>query len=111
MSSGIGRREFHRDAGTGPIINPFPLDRSRRAGRAHAHRNPMEKQENERSGLYRPRVPGRIPRVSRTASSTRSSPGCRRIVTGRWSPSTYQPAREPPSCCRRRWRGWTLADS
>jgi hypothetical protein len=103
--------EFHRDTGTGPIINPFPLDRSRRAGRAHAHRNPMEKQGNERSGLYRPRVPGRIPRVSRTASSTRSSPGCRRIVTGRWSPSTYQPAREPPSCCRRRWRGWTLADS
>lgn len=54
--------EFHRDAGTGPIINPFPLDRSRRAGRAHAHRNPMEKQENESSGLYRPRLPSRIPR-------------------------------------------------
>lgn len=34
----------------------------RRAGRPHAHRNPMEKQVNERSGLYRPRVPGRIPR-------------------------------------------------
>jgi site-specific recombinase XerD len=54
--------EFHRDAGTGPIINPFPLDRSGRGGRAHAHHNPMEPFRNERSGLYRPRVPNRIPR-------------------------------------------------
>jgi site-specific recombinase XerD len=54
--------EFHRDAGTGPIINPFPLDRSRRGGRVHAHHNPMEPFGNERSGLYRPRVPNRIPR-------------------------------------------------
>ncbi len=54
--------DFHRDAGTGPIINPFPLDRSRRAGRAHAHHNPMELYGNERSGRYRPRVPSRIPR-------------------------------------------------
>ena len=54
--------DFHRDAGTGPVINPFPLDRSRRGGRAHAHHNPMEPYRNERAGLYRPRVPGRIPR-------------------------------------------------
>jgi integrase len=54
--------DFHRDVGTGPIINPFPLDRSRRAGRAHAHHNPMEPYGNERSGRYRPRVPSRIPR-------------------------------------------------
>jgi site-specific recombinase XerD len=54
--------DFHRDMGTGPIINPFPLDRSRRGGRAHAHHNPMEPYRNERSGLYRPRVPSRIPR-------------------------------------------------
>ena len=54
--------EFHRDAGSGPIINPFPLDRSRRAGRVHAHHNPMEQHGNERSGRYRPRVPSRIPR-------------------------------------------------
>ncbi len=44
--------DFHRDAGTGPVINPFPLDRSRRGGRAHAHHNPMEPYGNERSGLY-----------------------------------------------------------
>ncbi|MDQ2874167.1 MAG: tyrosine-type recombinase/integrase [Actinomycetota bacterium] len=54
--------DFHLDAGSGPVINPFPLDRSRRGGRAHAHRNPMEAYRNERSGLYRPRVPDRIPR-------------------------------------------------
>jgi Phage integrase, N-terminal SAM-like domain len=40
---------FCLDAGTGPVINPFPLDRSRRTGRAHAHHNPMEPYRNERS--------------------------------------------------------------
>ena len=54
--------DFHRDVGTGPMVNPFPLDRSRRGGRAHAHRNPMEPYRNERAGLYRPRVIKRIPR-------------------------------------------------
>ena len=28
---------FHLEAGTGPIINPFPLVRERAGGRAHAH--------------------------------------------------------------------------
>jgi site-specific recombinase XerD len=54
--------EFHLEAGTGPIVNPFPLDRSRRGRRAHAHHNPMEPFRNERAGLYRPVVPSRIPR-------------------------------------------------
>ncbi|MCW2934158.1 MAG: putative integrase/recombinase, partial [Actinomycetia bacterium] len=54
--------DFHLDAGSGPLVNPFPLDRSRRGGRAHAHHNPMEPFRGERSGLYRPRVPDRIPR-------------------------------------------------
>jgi site-specific recombinase XerD len=40
----------------------FPLDRSRR-GRAHAHHNPMEPYRNQRSGLYRPTLPSRIPRA------------------------------------------------
>jgi site-specific recombinase XerD len=53
---------FHLDAGTGPVVNPFPLDRSRRGRRAHAHHNPMEPHRNERAGLYRPTVPSRIPR-------------------------------------------------
>jgi site-specific recombinase XerD len=28
--------DFHRDAGTGPMVNPFPLSRDRRGGRAQA---------------------------------------------------------------------------
>jgi integrase len=54
--------DFHRDVGTGPMVNPFPLDRSGRGGRAHAHHNPMEPYRNERAGLYRPRVVKPIPR-------------------------------------------------
>ena len=57
-----GFYDFHRDVGTGPILNPFPLDRSRRGRRAHAHHNPMEPHRNERTGLYRPSVASRIPR-------------------------------------------------
>jgi integrase len=54
--------DFHRDAGTGPIVNPFPLSRERAGGRANAHHNPMEPFRNDRVGLYRPRVAQRIPR-------------------------------------------------
>jgi len=36
--------DFHRDTGTGPVLNPFPLDASRR-GRRHAHHNPMLRRE------------------------------------------------------------------
>jgi site-specific recombinase XerD len=57
-----GFYDFHLDAGSGPIVNPFPLDRSRRGGRAHAHHNPMDRYRDERAGLYRPSVPSRIPR-------------------------------------------------
>jgi integrase len=53
--------EFHLEEGTGPIINPFPLDRFRR-GRANAHHNPMEPFRPERQGRYRPRVPKKLPR-------------------------------------------------
>jgi site-specific recombinase XerD len=53
---------FHLDAGTGPVLNPFPLDRARRGRRAHAHHNPMEPHRNERKGLYRPSTPSRVPR-------------------------------------------------
>ena len=57
-----GFYDFHREAGTGPVLNPFPLDRSRRHRRAHAHHNPMEPAGNERVGRYRPTVASRIPR-------------------------------------------------
>lgn len=58
-----GFYDFHRDAGTGPVLNPFPLDRSRRGARAHAHHNPMEPHQNVGSGLYRPRLASRVPRA------------------------------------------------
>ncbi|GAA3152791.1 site-specific recombinase XerD [Kribbella aluminosa] len=54
--------DFHRDVGSGPVLNPFPLVRERRDHRAHAHQSSMEPRRNERSGLYRPRVPKRLPR-------------------------------------------------
>jgi len=57
--------DFHREAGIGPILNPFPLDRSRRERRAHAHHNPMEPHRHERIGRYRPTVPSRVPRAIR----------------------------------------------
>ena len=50
---------YHLEAGTGPIVNPFPLARP---GRAHAHHNPMDPFPRQRSGLFRPRVPRRVPR-------------------------------------------------
>lgn len=54
--------DVHRDAGSGPLLNPFPLDLSRRSGRPHAHHNPMDGWKPERVGRYRPSIPRRIPR-------------------------------------------------
>ncbi|MFJ3840598.1 tyrosine-type recombinase/integrase [Streptomyces sp. NPDC090054] len=54
--------DMHRDAGTGPLLNPFPLDLARRSGRTHAHHNPMDTWAPERVGRYRPSVALRIPR-------------------------------------------------
>ena len=56
--------DFHRDCGTGPVLNPFPLDASCcRRGRRHAHHSPMDEWMPERTGRYRPAVPKRIPRA------------------------------------------------
>ena len=57
-----GFYDFCLQAGSGPVINPFPLVRPGRGGRAHAHHNPMEPYRDERRGLYRPRVASRVPR-------------------------------------------------
>jgi integrase len=57
-----GFYDFQLDAGTGPIVNPFPLVRERRRGRVGAHHNPMEPHRNERAGQYRPRLAQRPPR-------------------------------------------------
>jgi site-specific recombinase XerC len=54
--------EFHLEAGSGPMANPFPLARHRGVGRAKAHHNPMEPFPAERSGRFRPKVTPRLPR-------------------------------------------------
>ena len=52
---------FHLESGSGPLVNPFPLDRGR-GGRSGAHHNPMEPFRDRRSGLFRPRVAQHVPR-------------------------------------------------
>lgn len=54
--------DLHRELGTGPIINPFPLARSARTARPNAHHNPMEPFKRERLGAFRPTVPRQAPR-------------------------------------------------
>jgi integrase len=54
--------DFHVEAGTGPMINPFPLSRDRAGGRANAHHNPMQPFRSARVGRYRPRQARRAPR-------------------------------------------------
>lgn len=54
--------DFHLEAGTGPMLNPFPLSGYRRSGRGGRHHNPMEPFGGQRSGRYRPKVVTRAPR-------------------------------------------------
>ncbi|MGH3190081.1 MAG: tyrosine-type recombinase/integrase [Streptosporangiaceae bacterium] len=56
-----GFYEFCLQAGTGPMVNPFPLARGR-SWRPHAHLSPMEPFRAERSGLFRPGAALRRPR-------------------------------------------------
>ncbi|WP_327240888.1 MULTISPECIES: site-specific integrase [unclassified Streptomyces] len=87
--------DIHRDAGTGPLLNPFPLDLFRRSGRPHAHHNPMDGWKPERVGRYRPSIPRRIRAPFPTSGSTRCSPRCHPTATGPWlrsgSPPEYAP--------------------
>ncbi|OFV79272.1 hypothetical protein [Rhodococcus erythropolis] len=48
--------------GAGPVVNPFPVDRSLRTFRSNAHHDPHDPFRNERKGRYRPKVPKRIPK-------------------------------------------------
>ncbi|MDV8009325.1 hypothetical protein [Rhodococcus sp. IEGM 1318] len=48
--------------GAGPVVNPFPVDRSPRAFRSNAHHDPQDPFRNERKGRYRLKVPKRIPK-------------------------------------------------
>jgi integrase len=55
--------DFHLEAGTGPMVNPFPLVRGAGRGRVDAHRNPLEPFVKKRRGRYRPKLPDRAPRM------------------------------------------------
>ncbi len=57
-----GFYELHREAGSGPVVNPFPLARRHRGGRPNAHHNPLQPFRRERAGLYRPKIARRAPR-------------------------------------------------
>jgi integrase len=57
-----GFYDFHVDAGTGPMVNPFPLVRERHRRRVGAHHNPMQPHRGERVGRYRPKLATRAPR-------------------------------------------------
>lgn len=57
-----GFYDFHLEVGSGPMVNPFPLSRARRGGRANAHHNPMEPLDPAGTGRYRPKLARRIPR-------------------------------------------------
>jgi len=49
--------EYHREAGTGPMLNPMPAGRGRDGGRADAHHNPLEPSEQGRRADFQPRLP------------------------------------------------------
>ena len=69
---------YHLEAGTGPIVNPFPLARP---GRANAHHNPLDPFPQQKAGLFRPRVPAAVPqadprqRVQRAVRPAAVEPG------------------------------------
>jgi site-specific recombinase XerD len=54
-----GFYDYHLEAGTGPLVNPFPLARP---GRANSHHNPINPFPKQKAGLFRPRVLRRVPR-------------------------------------------------
>ena len=54
--------EYHREAGSGPLVNPVPAGRGRDGGRADAHHNPLEPFERGRRVDFQPRLPRQEPR-------------------------------------------------
>ncbi|WP_349362167.1 tyrosine-type recombinase/integrase [Streptomyces sp. H27-C3] len=52
---------FHMHFGRGPVLNPVPENRARRA--ALSHRSPIESRAQHRRGRLRPKVPVRQPRA------------------------------------------------
>jgi site-specific recombinase XerC len=54
-----GFYDFHLEAGSGPLVNPFPVQRGARGRR---HRDAMQAPAGGRVGRYRPRLAVRLPR-------------------------------------------------
>ncbi|MEU8793493.1 site-specific integrase [Streptomyces sp. NPDC048643] len=55
--------DFHLERNTGSLlVNPFPLARNRRSPRTYGARQRAMEQQTGRTGLYRPKIPKRIPR-------------------------------------------------
>ncbi len=97
--------DYHLEAGTGPLANPFPLARKGRG--ANAHHNPMEPFRQERAGLFRPRQPKRIPWgiPDRMFDELFASLPSNR--TGHWSRSGSPRARGPQNCSASPAGAWT----
>ena len=89
--------DFHLEAGTGPMVNPFPLARGRR-GRANAHHNPMQPFASGAAAGTGRSWPGGCRGRSRMRCSISCSPRWARTGTGRWSRSGCRPGRGPASC-------------
>ena len=96
-----GFYEFHREAGSGPMVNPFPLARRRRPGARPPQSDGASTATSGRGCIGRGMSSG-CRAVSRTRSSTSCSPSLVRIATGPWSPSGCPRARGRRSCsgCR-----------
>lgn len=56
-----GFYEFHLHFGRGPLVNPVPASKDRRA--RLAHRSPLEVRQRHRRARLRPKVPARQPRA------------------------------------------------
>jgi integrase len=54
--------EYHREAGSGPLLNPMPAGRGRDGGRADAHHNPLEPFDRGRRADFQPQLPRQEPR-------------------------------------------------
>jgi hypothetical protein len=89
--------DLHLEMGSGPLVNPFPLDRSRRTGRTNITTQWSRSATTARACTGR-RCRSGSRGAFRTSSSTRCSPRCRPTGTGPWWRSGCRPAPGPPNC-------------
>ena len=83
-----GFYDFHLEAGTGPMVNPFPLARHARPGGRMRTTTRWSRSPRQRSGRYRPKVvhagaaahPGRAVRRVVRAAGLAPGPGAGRVL-------------------------------